>query len=295
MIYPHRPVLVEEVVQGLAVRGDGLYVDGTVGNGGHAEVIVKRLDANGGQFIGIDRDQEILQLARQRLEGMGKRVFLIQGDYANLQSLLAQAGFGQVDGLLLDLGLSSLQLDQAERGFSFLREAPLDMRMDRNQKKSAEDLVNELSERQWIDLLVRYGEERFARRIARAVMWARGKGRIRMTTELANIVARAVPYRRGGIHPATRTFQALRIAVNGELEKLSLFLGSFTSLLKPGGRAAIISYHSLEDRLVKQSFRGYAQQEILALINKKPVTPSEQEICENPRARSAKLRVAERL
>lgn len=296
-MYPHQPVLVEEVVAGLAVRPDGCYVDGTVGNGGHAEAILQRM--TGGQLVGVDRDAEILQVARERLLRFGKSVILIQGNYVDLATHLNQIGIEAVDGIVLDLGLSSLQLDRTERGFSFAREAPLDMRMDGSQGPTAEDLVNTLSERQWVDLLVRFGEERFARRIARAVIQARRaicptRGRIHMTTQLAEIITKAVPFR-GKIHPATRTFQALRIAVNNELGHLQTFLDSFPNLLAPRGRLVVISYHSLEDRLVKHTCLRHVQAGQLQRITKKPMIPTDQEVASNPRARSAKLRIVEKI
>lgn len=296
-MYPHQPVLVEEVVAGLAPRVGGIYVDGTVGSGGHAEAILRCMGS--GRFVGIDRDAEILERARERLLSFGTKVTLIQGNYADLATHLHSIGIEAVDGIVLDLGLSSLQLDRTERGFSFAREAPLDMRMDGSQGSTAEDLVNTLSERQWVDLLVRFGEERFARRIARAVIQARRaigptRGRIHMTTQLAEIITKAVPFR-GKIHPATRTFQALRIAVNNELGHLQTFLDSFPNLLAPQGRLVVISYHSLEDRLVKHTCLRHVQAGQLQRITKKPLIPTDQEVASNPRARSAKLRIVEKI
>ncbi len=297
-MYPHRPVLVEEVLTHLSIRPEGAYVDGTMGSGGHAEAILGRLHG-GGRLIGVDRDAQILALAKERLQGSDRRVDFCHGNYADLKRHLDVLGLEKVDGVVLDLGLSSLQLDQGERGFSFSKPARLDMRMDPEQELTAEDLVNDRSEQELADLIYLWGEERFARRIARTIVKQRSQGRITMTTELADIVARAVPSRghawRGRIHPATRTFQALRIAVNQELDHLKDFLASYPDMLNPQGRVVVISYHSLEDRLVKHTFRDQAKRGVVSLVVKRPLIPSEQEQQENPRSRSAKLRVAERL
>lgn len=289
---PHRPALVEEVIVGLQIKPDGVYLDGTVGSGGHAEAVLKRLGEEG-RLIGIDCDEEILPLARSRLLPYGSRVQLVAGRYEEAGRILAERGTPQVDGILLDLGVSSPQLDQPERGFSFLREGLLDMRMNRREGEPAERLVARLPERDLEKIFRDYGEEPFARRIARAVVRARTRRRIRTTTELASVIAGVVPRKWGKIHPATRSFQALRIAVNRELERLDRFLALFPDLLRPGGRAAFISYHSLEDRRVKQALRAHEREGRVAVLGK-CICPTDREKAENPRARSAKLRLAER-
>jgi 16S rRNA (cytosine1402-N4)-methyltransferase len=287
----HRPVLVREVLDLLVTKADGVYIDGTVGAGGHAGEILKRLGA-GGRLLGIDRDSDILKAARDRL-GADARVDLHHGSFDEISG-------DPVDGVLLDLGVSSLQLDRAERGFSFSKDAPLDMRMnasmDASGGQSAKDLVASASERELEKILREYGEEPFARRIAGMIIETRRRSPILTTTDLAVLVSRAVPRRAWPkkIHVATRTFQALRIAVNGEMERLERFLREAPGRLKAGGRLAVISYHSLEDRRVKQAFVEGERTGVLRRITKKPVTPSEDEIRENPRARSAKLRVAEK-
>jgi len=271
----------------------GRYLDATVGLGGHAEAILQA-SAPGGTLLGIDRDGEALALARQRLAPFGPRVTLVQGRYEELADL---PGIGKgFDGMLFDLGSSWLQLDSAERGFSFGREGPLDMRMDRSTGQTAADLVNRLSERDLADLIFRWGEERWSRRIAWAVVEARRRTPIRTTTELASLAAGAIPRRAWPrhIHPATRTFQALRIAVNDELAGLGPALEKAVTLLRPGARAAAISFHSLEDRIVKQTWRGLEVSGRARVLTKRPITPGETEVAGNPRARSAKLRAVER-
>jgi 16S rRNA (cytosine1402-N4)-methyltransferase len=279
--------LVREVLDLLITKADGRYVDGTVGAGGHAAAILGRLGPEG-RLLGIDRDSDILKVARDRL-GADARVELHHGSFDEISG-------DPVDGLLLDLGVSSLQFDEGERGFSFNKDAPLDMRMSRDEGDSAADLVATLTERELEKILKEFGEERFARRIAGMIVETRRKTPIETTTQLAALVGRAVPRaawpRR--LHPATRTFQGLRIAVNGELTKLDRVLAAAPRLLNPGGRIAVISYHSLEDRRVKQSFVEGERLGILRRLTKKPIVPSEEEVRDNPRSRSAKLRVAER-
>lgn len=290
----HVPVLREEVLALLQPRPGGRYLDATVGLGGHAEAILQA-STPGGTLLGIDRDGEALALARQRLAPFGPRVTLVQGRYEELADL---PGIGNgFDGMLFDLGSSWLQLDSAERGFSFGREGPLDMRMDRSTGQTAADLVNRLSERDLADLIFRWGEERWSRRIARAIVEARRRTPIRTTTELATLAAGAIPRRAWPrhIHPATRTFQALRIAVNDELAGLGPALEKAVTLLRPGARAAAISFHSLEDRIVKQTWRGLEVSGRARVLTKRPITPGETEVASNPRARSAKLRAVERL
>ncbi|HEX9898004.1 MAG TPA: 16S rRNA (cytosine(1402)-N(4))-methyltransferase RsmH [Candidatus Methylomirabilis sp.] len=289
----HVPVLQEEVLALLQPGPGGRYLDATVGLGGHAEAILQA-SAPGGTLLGIDRDGEALALARQRLAPFGPRVTLVQGRYEELADL---PGIGKgFDGMLFDLGSSWLQLDSAERGFSFGREGPLDMRMDRSTGQTAADLVNRLSERDLADLIFRWGEERWSRRIAWAVVEARRRTPIRTTTELASLAAGAIPRRAWPrhIHPATRTFQALRIAVNDELAGLGPALEKAVTLLRPGARAAAISFHSLEDRIVKQTWRGLEVSGRARVLTKRPITPGETEVAGNPRARSAKLRAVER-
>jgi 16S rRNA (cytosine1402-N4)-methyltransferase len=295
----HKPVLVKEVIELLIRRSSGVYVDCTIGSGGHTDSILEHLDGNG-MVIGIDKDADAIERARIRLLKWKGRVILVHEDFRNITKIMKQIGVKQVDGILMDLGMSSEQIEDISRGFSFMGEGPLDMRMDRRSDVTAEMLVNELSERELADLLFRYGEERHSRRIARAIVMERAKRRILTTTELANIVGRAVRGRRGRLHPATRTFMALRIAVNDELGALQEGLQKGIELLRPGGRIGVISFHSLEDRIVKQFFNRHAEcgdlkQAVLRLITRKPVQPTEEEKKSNPRARSAKLRVAERI
>lgn len=290
----HIPVLREEVLALLQPQPGDRFLDATVGLGGHAEAI---LQASGptGTLYGIDRDGEALDLAGQRLAPFGGRVRLLHGRYEALAELL---GPGEVfDGALFDLGASSLQLESAARGFSFGREGPLDMRMDPSAGEMAADLVGRLSERELADLVFRWGEERWSRRIARAIVEGRRRAPIRTTAALAEVVSRAIP--RGAwprhIHPATRTFQALRIAVNDELAGLGRALEGAAGFLRPGARIVVIGFHSLEDRIVKQAWRRLEAAGRVRILTKRPITASEAEVAANPRARSAKLRAAERL
>jgi 16S rRNA (cytosine1402-N4)-methyltransferase len=298
--FQHIPVLLAEVLAGLAPRPGGRYIDGTLGGGGHAAAILEA-NAPDGRVLGIDADPAALAAGAKRLADFGDRVVLAHGNFRDLGQLARANGFEPADGILLDLGVSSHQLDTPERGFSFMADAPLDMRMDPTGGETAADLVDELSESELADLIYRYGEERGSRRIARAIAAARRTGRIATTKALAEIVARALGGRHGKIHPATRTFQALRIAVNRDLESLENALPQAVELLAPGGRLAVIAFHSLEDRIVKQFFRaesGYAGAEgpsRLRIITKKPIEAELAEARANPRARSAKLRIAEKL
>jgi 16S rRNA (cytosine1402-N4)-methyltransferase len=291
----HVPVMRAEVVAALAPGRGGLFVDGTVGLGGHAAAL---LAGGATKVIGIDRDAEALGIARQRLAAWGERVELTHADYRQLPALLEARGIGQVDGLLVDLGLSSLQLEAEGRGFSFQRDEPLDMRMDRSGGATAADVVAELSEEDLANVIYRFGEERYSRRIARAIVRAREQGAVATTGQLAALVRRAVPYRGySPIHPATRTFQALRIWVNGELDGLDRFLEDACRSLAPGGRAAVIAFHSLEDRVVKLTFRRLAADETMSLrlLTRKPQQASDAEVEANPRSRSAHLRAIERV
>ena len=294
----HVPVLLQETLTVLQPRADGRYLDATVGLGGHAEALLIE-SAPSGHLCGIDRDAETLALAKGRLRQFGDRVELFQGDFAMLGTIAAENGWGPFDGILFDLGLSSFQLDDASRGFSFMRDGPLDMRMDRQGGgKSAAELLARLSEREIARILWDYGEERWARRIAARVVEERRKQPLTFTAQLARLVAAAVPRRAWPrrIHVATRTFQALRIAVNDELARLTHGLQDTIGLLATGGRICIISFHSLEDRIVKETFRGWARSDPprVHLLTKRPVVPTEREIEANLRARSAKLRAAER-
>ncbi|MFO7166471.1 MAG: 16S rRNA (cytosine(1402)-N(4))-methyltransferase RsmH [Chloroflexota bacterium] len=291
--FRHTPVLLAEVLEQLAPRPGGRYIDGTLGGGGHAAAI---LEASGpdGRLLGLDVDPAALAAAGARLAPFGERATLARGNFRDLAALAREHGFDPADGVLLDLGVSSYQLDTPERGFSFQSDAPLDMRLDPQGEVTAADLVNELPEGELADLIYRFGEERGSRRIARLVAEARRRRRIETTAELAAIVARALGGRHGKIHPATRTFQALRIAVNRELESLELALPQAVELLAPGGRVAVISFHSLEDRIVKLFFRAEAQAGRLRILTKKPLEASDAEARANPRSRSAKLRAAER-
>ncbi|MBI4164160.1 MAG: 16S rRNA (cytosine(1402)-N(4))-methyltransferase RsmH [Acidobacteria bacterium] len=289
----HVPVLLREVLEFLDVRPDGFYVDATLGAGGHAEAILRELQRGRGRLLGVDRDPTALALARERLRAFGERLTVTHGNFAEIDALHQASGLPPADGILADLGLSSMQLEDASRGFSFSSPGPLDMRMDPQSEITAEDFVNHGSERELADLIFKFGEERHSRQIARALMKARP---IRSTTELAQVVTRAIPSRSGlhQIHPATRTFMALRLAVNREIENLDAFLGKALGVLAPGGRLVVLSFHSLEDRPVKRAFQAWQRDGRVRILTKKVVRPSEAEISTNPRSRSAKLRAAEK-
>jgi len=283
-------VLLAETLELLAVRPGGLWVDGTVGLGGHAAAIL-RASAPDGRLLGFDRDSETLERARAALQPFAERVRLQHADFRELPRRLA----GEApDGILLDLGVSSVQLDDPERGFSFQAEGPLDMRLDRSESTTADELVNRLSERALADLIYAYGEEPASRRIARAIVRERMREPIRSTTRLADVVRRAAGRsRRPGLHPATRTFQALRIRVNRELDGLAEAIAGAAGTLAPRGRLVVIAFHSLEDRAVKESFRALVPRGFRALT-RKPLRPGEEETLRNPRARSARLRALAR-
>ncbi|MFU8772624.1 MAG: 16S rRNA (cytosine(1402)-N(4))-methyltransferase RsmH [Anaerolineales bacterium] len=302
----HQPVLYNEIIHALQPKAGGFYVDCTVGVGGHAWGILDASQPNG-RLLGMDLDPQALVLARKRLSSFGKRVILIQESYQTLSIQLSQLGWDLVDGILLDLGVSSLQLDNPERGFSFRLEGPLDMRFDPNNPVRAVDLVNDLKEEDLAKILYEYGEEHRSRKIARAICKARP---IKSTDELAKITVKEIGIAHGRIHPATRTFQALRIAVNQELAVLQSVLPQAVDSLKTGGRLAVISFHSLEDRVVKKFLRRESRdcvcppelpvcncdhKAILKEINRRPIKPSDSEIELNPRSRSARLRVAEKI
>jgi 16S rRNA (cytosine1402-N4)-methyltransferase len=308
---PHYPVLYKEIIHALRPKDRGFYVDGTLGAGGHAWGILEACSPEG-RLLGLDLDPAALELARERLAPFGSRAFLVQASYTTLKAQLKHLGWTAVDGILLDFGISSMQLDTPERGFSFQQNAPLDMRFDPASQVTADMLVNDLPESELAEILFRYGEERQARKIARAVVMARP---VTTTLQLAQIVAQAVGGKSGRgrqsrTDPATLTFQALRIAVNRELESIEAVLPVAVEVLKPGGKLAVISFHSLEDRLVKQFMRRESQDCIcpprapictcghlasIKEITRRPVQPGEAEVQRNPRARSARLRVAEKL
>jgi 16S rRNA (cytosine1402-N4)-methyltransferase len=288
----HTPVLVEETIHWLAIKPDGLYVDATVGLGGHAIEIVRRLGA-GGQFVGLDRDAAALEIARARLAEFGDKVTLVHANFSQIGEVFAERRLRPADGVLADLGVSSMQLDTGERGFSFRERGPLDMRMDRDMEETADDIVNTVEEKALADLLYQLGEERDSRRIARTIVRARP---IRDTEHLATVVAGARKVRgRQKLHPATKTFLALRIAVNREMEELGQFLSRVPATLSQGGRWVMLSYHSLEDRPVKQCFQRLAREGSLKILTKKVIQASDAEIAANPRARSVKMRVAEKM
>ncbi len=290
--YPHRPVLVEEVLRQLEPRPDGVVVDATLGAGGHAEAILEASSPSG-RLLGLDQDEGALAVAHERLHRFGDRVRLRQGSFADLSEHLDREGFTKVNSIVADLGLSSAQLDDGERGFAFSAEGPLDMRFDRSAGETAAELINRLDEKELADVIFNFGEERKSRAIARRIVQRRP---IDTTAELRRAVHSVLgPARRGGIDPATRTFQALRIAVNHELEALDAFLESAAERLAPGGRLVVISYHSLEDRAVKWAFREKKDSESFRVLTRKPVRAGEDEIAQNRRARSAKLRALERV
>jgi len=304
----HEPVLLNEVLENLSPRSGGLYIDGTLGAGGHAKAVLDLCEP-GGRLLGLDRDPQALAVARSRLEPCAERAVLLQGSYASLEVTARRHAFADVQGILLDLGLSSLQLADAQRGFSFKVDAPLDMRYDPAQEETADDLVNGLAQANLANLLYRYGEEWQSRRIARAIVAARP---IVGTAHLAEVIAKAKGRRgrKGHIHPATKSFQALRIAVNHELEALEEVLPQAVRLLAQGGRLVVISFHSLEDRIVKQFMRRESRDCIcppeipecvcghlatLKTLTRRPIRPSSEEVSRNPRSRSARMRVAGRL
>ncbi len=287
----HKPVMVAEVLEQLAPVDGGTYVDGNLGLGGHSARILERCKPTG-QLIAFEWDASAMALARERLEPFGKRVQTVHGNFAALKETLAEMKITAVDGILLDLGLSSLQLDAGGRGFSFQGTEPLDMRMDQRKEKTAADLLNKSSQEELADIFFYYGDERQARRIASLVVEERRKESIETTDQFVKIVSTAIPKRfhPRKIHVATKVFQALRIAVNGELDNLQKILAEGPGLLKKGGRFCVISFHSLEDRLVKRCFQKDSR---LQVLTKKPIRPTEDEIQENVRSRSARLRVAE--
>lgn len=311
MEFHHKSVLLWEVIEGLAIKPDGVYVDGTLGGAGHAGVVCSRLGANG-KFIGIDQDEDAVVTGEERLKQYGQKVSIVRSNYSDMVSVVRNLGFQKVDGILLDLGVSSFQIDTQERGFSYRVDAPLDMRMDRRQELSAAIVVNEYSETELFHIIRDYGEDRFAKNIAKNIVTMRKKEPILTTGRLAEIVSYSIPMKikKQGGHPAKRTFQAIRIEVNHELEVLERTISDMIDLLNPGGRICIITFHSLEDRIVKRAFRQ-AQNPCTCppdfpvcvcgnkpkgrQVTRKPVLPSEEEMEKNPRSKSAKLRIFERI
>ena len=310
MIYQavHKPVLLKEVLHYVIKDRNGIYVDCTVGEGGHSEAILSRLSAEG-RLIGVDKDAEQLELARLRLKKYEDRCTLIKGDFRELPSILDVYNIKLVDGILMDLGVSLYQLSNPQRGFSFQQDGPLDMRFDRNSKPSAAELIDSLSQEKLKEIISRFGQERWAGRIARAIVLRRRKRRIETTKELSQLICQVLPsYSKYRIHPATRTFQSLRIAVNQELEELEETIVNLAKRLKGGARMVVISFHSLEDKLVKNAFRFLAKgclyppeispcsnekKPVFKIITKRPIRPSFEEIEANPRSRSARMRVGE--
>jgi len=306
--YPHRPVMVNEVVERLVTFPDGAYVDGTVGTGGHSEAICRRISSKA-LLIGLDRDEEAIRISRTRLSSLGKRVHLLKASYVQIDHVIESLGVEKVNGVLLDLGMSTYQLEGSGRGFSFSRDEPLDMRMDPDEGTTARELVNSLPAKEIESILRSYGEERRARAISRAIERERRRAPIVSSLQLANLVESVVP-RSGGRHPATRTFQALRIAVNKELDHLYAFLEKIPPLLVEGGRLVVLSYHSLEDRAVKRAMTDWergctcprefpecrcGKVPLFRRVHKKGIRPGPAEKEDNPRARSAILRTAERI
>jgi len=292
----HTPAMLEEVLDYLNLGPGKTIVDATIGTGGHSEKILERISP-GGKLIGIDRDLESLRVAKERLKNFSSASTFVQGNFMNIDTILKELNIKKVDGLLFDLGISSFQLDNPVRGFSFQQEGPLDMRLDRDSYISAYDLINNLNEEEISSLLWNFGQERWHNRIARLLVKEREKHPVATTHELSSIIVRATPYkyRHYRIHPATRTFQAVRIAVNRELETLEISMNKVVDLLNKTGRICVISFHSLEDRIVKLKFKEFAYNGLVKILTPKPLTPSTDEVGANPSSRSSKMRVAERL
>ena len=310
IVFSHRSVLLDECIEALDIKEDGIYIDGTAGGGGHSFEIAKRLTT--GLLIAVDQDADAIEAAGKRLAPYGDRVKIVRDNFCNLASVCASLGIDKIDGLLLDLGVSSYQLDTAERGFSYMADAPLDMRMDKRAALDAYRVVNEYSEAELKRIIWEYGEERFSGRIAARIVKERANKPITTTGELVQLIKSAMPagVREGGSHPAKRTFQAIRIEVNKELNVIAPAIDSAVNLLDEGGRIAIITFHSLEDRIVKETFAEAAsgctcprdfpvcvcgKKPRLRLVNRKPILPSAEELAENHRSHSAKLRVAEKV
>lgn len=310
MEFKHKSVLLEETVNGLNIKPDGIYVDGTLGGGGHAEEVCKQL-SNKGSFIGIDQDAAAIEAAGGRLRSFGERVTIIRSNYCDMKRRLHEIGIDKVDGIVLDLGVSSYQLDTADRGFSYRVDAPLDMRMDTRQEMTAKDIVNDYSEMDLFRIIRDYGEDKFAKNIAKHIVMEREKGPIETTGQLIEIIRHAIPmkFQKTSGHPAKRTFQAIRIELNRELDVLRESLDDMIDMLNTGGRICIITFHSLEDRIVKSSFKKNENPCTCPshfpvcvcgnvskgkVITRKPILPSEEELEYNSRSKSAKLRIFER-
>lgn len=311
MNFKHVSVLLEESIENLNIKPNGVYVDGTLGGGGHSSEIVKRL-SDEGLLIGIDQDANAIQAASEKLKEYGQRFKAVRDNFSNLADVLDQLGIEGIDGILLDLGVSSHQLDEPERGFSYMHDAPLDMRMDNRSQLSAMEVVNQYSEKELETIIKDYGEEKWAKRIAKFIVAHREEEQIETTYQLVDIIKKAIPKgaRIDGPHPAKRTFQAIRIEVNHELEIIEETIIDAAKYLNPGGRICIITFHSLEDRIVKNAFKNLQnpcicppqfpvcqcnKKQELEVVTRKPIIPSEEELEMNPRARSAKLRVAEKV
>lgn len=309
--FSHRSVLLDECIDGLNIKPDGIYVDGTAGGGGHSLEIVKRL-TDGGRLIAIDRDEAAIMAASERLRDYSDRVTFVRNNFSSVKEVCLELGIQRIDGILMDLGVSSYQLDTPERGFTHNVDAPLDMRMDRRNELDAYTVVNTYTAEQLKKIIYDYGEERFAPKIAAAIVRAREKANIETTGQLVDIIKSAMPpaAKEGGHHPAKRTFQAIRIEVNGELDAIEPAIRNATDILAPGGRIAIITFHSLEDRIVKQTYADLGsgcncpkslpicvcgRKPVVSVLTRKPILPSDAELEENPRSRSAKLRVAEKI
>lgn len=307
--FKHYSVMLSETIEGIAVKPDGIYVDGTLGGAGHSSVIASKLTT--GRLIGIDQDGDAIEAAAERLEPYKERVTIVRDNYENIPAVLDRLGIGQVNGILLDLGVSSYQLDTAERGFSYMADAPLDMRMDDRMEKTAADIVNGYTETELFHIIRDYGEDSFAKNIAKHIVLERAKRPIETTGELAEIIKQSIPakIRMTGGHPAKRTFQAIRIELNRELQVLSDSLTGMIERLAPGGRLCIITFHSLEDRIVKNAFKTAekpcicppglpvcvcGRKPVGKILTKHPIIPSEKELAENTRSKSAKLRIFEK-
>jgi 16S rRNA (cytosine1402-N4)-methyltransferase len=309
--FEHVSVLLHETIDGLNIKENGVYADGTLGGAGHASKICEKLGASG-TFIGIDQDQEALDVSRERLERYESKKYFVHSNFSKIKDVLDEIEISKIDGIILDIGVSSYQLDESSRGFSYMQDAPLDMRMDVSQNFSARDIVNEYDEEELMRIIYEYGEEKWAKRIASFIIKERENKPIETTGELVEIIKKAIPAaaRREGPHPAKRTFQAIRIEVNNELGILRQTINDITECLNVGGRICIITFHSLEDRIVKNAFRDLSTackcppeypicrcdgRASLRVITRKPILPSENELEMNPRSRSAKLRVAEKV
>ena len=310
MEFKHTSVLLNETIEGLNIKPDGIYVDGTLGGGGHSLEVCKHLGAKG-SIIGIDQDAAAIEAAGERLKDFGEKVTIVRSNYCDMKSRLHELGVDKVDGIILDLGVSSYQLDTAERGFSYREDAPLDMRMDTRQTMTARDIVNNYSEMELYRVIRDYGEDKFAKNIAKHIVIARDKEPIETTGQLSEVIKKAIPmkYQKKSGHPAKRTFQAIRIELNRELEVLRDSLDDMIELLNPGGRLCIITFHSLEDRIVKSAFKKNENPCVCppdfpvcvcgkvskgSIVTRKPILPSEEEMGHNSRSKSAKLRIFER-